>query len=299
MWNSTPRTLTHPTLSQSIGSRRTFQKCLREERVIFLQNIIAGLRADVRAHAGDVGQLERDEAFEWHLAINTSLRPVIQQTPGAGVCWITGLLANTLRSACLHMRLRVPPSRGERIGDAEVESLWHSRVKAIVGGREREREREREKAHHVAPSGMSDAQCSHAHSRWSPWQPWRCEGSGGKWLQWSFCRRSSSFPCHGNSDRRWIYSDPCTEPILQPVKKAHSELFHLGVFVSVRGTQRVGAVEELGSEHSLMQEKPASEKKNLELWSPSVVWWNQTTPLRQCPLSRVPEVKQHSFTKAH
>lgn len=33
----------------------------------------------------------------------------------------------------------------------------------------------------------------------------RCEGSAGKWPQWRFYRQSPSIPCHGNSDRRWMY----------------------------------------------------------------------------------------------
>lgn len=98
----------------------------------------------------------------------------------------------------------------------------------------------------------------------------RCEGGAGKWLQWRFCRQSSSFPCHGNSDRRWIYSDLCTEPIPQPVKP-HSEVFHASV-LNVHSTQYVGVVEtELRTLINARRSQQVRKIDNCEVQASSVV----------------------------
>lgn len=118
------------------------------------------------------------------------------------------------------------------VSDAEVESLWHSRVKAMVA---------RSGEYHVAASGISDAECSHAHSAGLHGNRKDVKAATGKWLQRRLCRQSSLFPRHGNSDRRWIYSDPRTKPTPQPVKP-HSEAVHVRV-LNVRSTQCVGTVD--------------------------------------------------------
>lgn len=106
------------------------------------------------------------KAFEWRLAINTSLSVDIQQTPEASI----SLLCNTLRCVCLHMPPHVPLlSQGRRISDAELERLWHSRVKAIVG----EKSTSRRPFRHVWRTVQS---CSFG---WSPWQPWDVKAAQG------------------------------------------------------------------------------------------------------------------------
>lgn len=166
------------------------------------------------------------KAFEWHLAINTSLRLDIQQTPEAGV----SLVGNTLCSVCLHMPLHVLPSHAT--------NQWCWSWELLTQQSESHSEGEK---HITSPLPACLTHSAVMLVLLVSMATARCEGSTGKWLQWRFCRQSSSFPCHGNSDRRWIYSDLCTEPILQPVKP-HSEVFHLSV-LNVHSTQCVGAVE--------------------------------------------------------
>lgn len=58
------------------------------------------------------------KTFEWHLAINTSVRVDIQQTPEAGI----PLLGNA-SCASAHASTCAAAKPGKRISDAEVESL--------------------------------------------------------------------------------------------------------------------------------------------------------------------------------
>lgn len=180
--------------------------------------------SNVWAQGDDSEQLEK--AFEWHLAINTPVGADIQQTPEAGI----SLLCSTLWSICGHMSLHVL-LQSCAIGDVEVESLWHSRVKAIVvvGGGS------------TSPLPACLTQGAVMLILLVSMATMRCEGSTRKWLQWRLCRQSSSFACHGNSDRRWIYSDLCTKPHLEPVKSSQ-----WGVScerLNIHSMQCVGAVE--------------------------------------------------------
>lgn len=179
---------------------------------------------NVWAHSDDVGQLERLLSGIKQLALHSRY-----STNTWGRCfpprWHLVLRVFAHASTCAVVK------HGKWISDAEAESLWHSRVKAIVG----EKSTSRRPFRHVWRTVQS---CSFG---WSPWQRWDVKAPRGNGCSGAFWRQSSSSPYHGNSDRRWIYSDLCTEPTLPPAKKPHSEVFHVSVF-NVHSMQCVGAV---------------------------------------------------------
>lgn len=162
------------------------------------------------------------KAFEWHWAISTSFlvfnKHLRQVFPSSVTPCALCVFAHA--STCAAAK------PGERISDAEVESLWHSRVKAIVG----EKSTSRRPFRHVWRTVQS---CSFGRSSWQPGDVKAAQGNG----------------CSGGCVDRALpslamvtvtggeYIVICAQSQLC----SHSEVFHVSVF-NVHRTQCVGAV---------------------------------------------------------